>query len=173
MPSTRLTEHLPHTPDDMLDLVRSVENYPAFLNFVAGMRIIGARQCTPSGEQFEAEMAVSYKMISESVRCIVKIDDRARTVRVSKADKSGPIKTLLNDWTFYELPDGSTLVDLTVDVSLKAFPLNLLVKQKFGEASEKIMAAFKTRAAQQYAKIGDPALDVAAAVRSLGIKGLV
>ncbi len=171
MPSARLTEHLRHSPADMMDLVTSVEKYPEFLNFVAGLRIIGGRQCTATGERFEAEMAVSYKMISETVRCIVEINNDNGTVKVSKADKSGPIKTLLNDWTFYALPDGSTLVDLTVDVTLKAFPLNMLVKQKFGEASDKIMSAFKRRAAGQYKTVGDADLDVRKEAEVLGVKG--
>lgn len=171
MPSARLTEHLPHAPADMLALVTEIEKYPKFLNFVSGMRVIGGRQCTANGERFEAEMAVSYKMISESVRCIVEINEDAGTVKVSKADKSGPIKTLINDWTFYELSDGSTLVDLTVDVTLKAFPLNMLVKQKFGEASEKIMDAFKRRAAGQYKMIAASGIDVRREARAHGIKG--
>ena len=171
MPGAHLTEHLPHTPDDMMDLVTSIEKYPEFLNFVSSMRIIGNKQCTANGEQFEAEMAVSYKMFTERVRCIVQTDNEARTVKVSKADKSGPIKTLTNDWTFHPMPDGTTLVDLTVDVSLKAFPLNMLVKQKFGEVSDKILSAFKRRAAGQYRKLDDSGLDVRKEAKALGIKG--
>ena len=171
MPNARFTERLPHAPEDMLVLVTDVELYPEFLNFVAGLRILGEKRCTPTGETFEAEMAISYKMISESVRCIVEINTEAKTVRVRKADKSGPIKTLLNDWSFYELPDGSTLVDLIVDVTLKSMPLNFLVKQKFGEASEKIMAAFTRRAAQRYGKVGDATVDVKKEAAALGLKG--
>lgn len=171
MPSARLTEHLPHAPADMMDLVTSVEKYPEFLSFVSGMRIIGGKQCIANGERFEAEMAVRYKMITERVRCIVQTDTENGTVKVSKADKSGPIKALANDWTFYPMPDGTTLVDLTVDVTLKAFPLNMLVKQKFGDASDKILSAFKRRAAGQYRKLGDSGLDVRKEAKALGIKG--
>jgi len=171
MPNARFTERLPHAPADMLDLVTSVEQYPEFLSFVAGLRVLGQKRCTPTGEIYEAEMAISYKMISENVRCIVEINSDAKTVRVRKADKSGPIKTLLNDWTFYELPDGSTLVDLVVDVTLKSMPLNFLVKQKFGEASEKIMAAFTRRAAQRYSTVGNEVIDVEKEAAALGLKG--
>ncbi len=171
MPSARLTEHLPHAPSDMMDLVTSVEKYPEFLNFVSGMRIVGGRDFTATGERFEAEMQVRYKMISETVRCLVEINNDAGTVKVAKADRSGPIKTLLNDWTFYAMPDGTTLVDLTVDVTLKAFPLNMLVKQKFGEASDQILSAFKRRAEGQYKKLGDSGLDVRKEAKALGVKG--
>ena len=153
----------------MLALVRDVESYPKFLSFVSGLRIIGKPHCTPAGESFEAQMAVRYKMISETVRCRVDIDTDKHQVRVRKANTSGPIKALVNDWSFHELLDGSTLIELKVDVTLKAMPLNFLVQQKFGAASEKILQAFRARADQLYESLGSDTLDIKAEITRLGL----
>jgi len=55
----------------------------------------------------------------------------SRRILVKKADKGGAVKSLENNWIFYELSDGSTLVDFDVDVRLKAFPLVRFVKTAY------------------------------------------
>lgn len=171
MPKAALQEILPYKTDQLLEMVTDVEAYPEFINFISGLRITSPRKRDGDVETFEAQMNVSYKMFTESVRCGVTIDHAKNTVVVRNSDRPGPLKTLINDWTFTELSDGSTVIDFFVDVTLKSFPLNMLAAQKFGSVSEKMMAVFVRRADYKLRKIEpDTKIDLVAEFKALGLK---
>ena len=79
------------------------------------------------------------------------------------------MKTLENTWKFHPLSDGSTAVEFYVDVSLKAFPLNMLIRDKMDKASDVIMNAFVARAAQICKPVKGEGVDLAAEYRRLGL----
>ena len=150
MPSTHLIKRVRATPEQIFDLVADVERYPEFINLISNLRITK----TISESEFEAEAVVAYKIIRESFLSHIKLDRAGRTIKVTKASKGGAVKVLENKWSFHELSDGSTAVNFYVDVSLKAFPLNILVGQKMDRATEVIMGAFERRAAQVCGVVG-------------------
>jgi len=108
-------------------------------------------------------------MIRETFRSHITADKEALKISVKKAEKGGIVKSLLNDWTFYPLRDGSCLVEVVVDVRLKGLPLNFLLRDKFTKASVHIVNVFETRARQQLKKTGGPKYDFKAEVRDLGL----
>ncbi|WP_409433712.1 type II toxin-antitoxin system RatA family toxin [Litorimonas sp. RW-G-Af-16] len=165
MPGTSFTRHIGYAPDDLLEMVANVEDYPTFINLIAALRI--TKQLNET--DFEAEAIVAYKMIRESFRSLVHINRETRFIRVTKAEKGGALKTLLNEWAFHELSDGSTLVDFKVDVTLKAFPLNMIIKDKMDRAAVDIMNAFEARAAQVCKPVKGGDIDVPAETRALGL----
>lgn len=154
MPEKRLRKHLPHSAADLMRFVADVERYPEFINIISALRVLGGRKVLGDVEEFEAEMRVTYKFLSERVRCTVIQDNAAQTIIVRKAGQDGALKRLTNDWKFHTLSDGSTYLDFFVDVTLKAAPLNFLAAQKFDVVSEKIMDVFVARAAQVCPKVG-------------------
>ena len=166
MPSKHLTQRVRAAPDQVFDMVADVENYPKFINLISNLRITKKISDT----DFEAEAIVAYKMFRETFRSHIHIDREAGLIRVTKAEKGGAVKTLENRWQFHELSDGSTAVDFYVDVSLKAFPLNMIIEQKMGRASEVIMAAFERRAAQVCDVVGDtkPNNEIVAELKTIG-----
>lgn len=171
MPKANLQEILPYNADHLLEMVTDVESYPEFINFISGLRITSPRKRDGDIETFEAQMNVSYKMFTESVRCTVTINHAKKTVVVRNSDRPGPIKTLINDWTFTQLSDGSTVIDFFVDVTLKSFPLNMIASQKFGSVSEKMMAVFVRRAGHKLRKVKpDDKIDLVAEFKQLGLK---
>jgi len=147
-------------------MVADVESYPKFINLIPALRITKRI----SASDFEAEAVVAYKMLRETFKSKIHIDYSARKIRVYKAEKGGAVKTLENIWTFHPLDDGSTLVEFEVDVSLKAFPLNILIREKMGKATEVILGAFEARAKQVCKPAGGGAIDVSAQCKALGIK---
>ncbi len=167
MPSTYLRRRVCASPDDVFNMVADVENYPKFINLISSLRII--KRVTP--QEFEAEAIVSYKILRESFRSKIRTNPEARKIHVTKAQSGGAVKTLTNDWAFYALSDGSTLVDFYVDVSLKAFPLNLIIREKMGRATEVIMSAFEGRAAQICKPAGVHDLDMSVEYKRLGLEG--
>lgn len=165
MPSTSFIRHICHDADQLLDMVANVEDYPTFINLISALRITKKID----DQNFEAEAVVAYKMIRESFKSLVHIDREAKFIRVTKAEKGGAVKTLENTWKFHPLSDGSTAVEFYVDVSLKAFPLNMLIKDKMGRASEVIMNAFEARAAQVCKPVKSVGLDLNAEYNRLGL----
>ena len=165
MPTASFTRHIGHAPDELLEMVANVEDYPAFINLISALRITKKISDT----DFEAEAIVAYKMIRESFKSLIHIDREKKFIRVTKAEKGGAVKTLENTWKFHKLSDGSTAVEFYVDVSLKAFPLNILIKDKMNKASDVILNAFVARAAQLCEPVKSEGLDLAAEYAGLGL----
>lgn len=159
MPKTRIRHRVMHRPNDMLSMVADVERYPNFIKFISALRVKNRKQISESIEQFEAEATVSFKFVSERFISDVIVDNEAKTISVKKSGHGGALKSLENSWTFTELSDGSTLVDFYVDVNLKAFPLNLLLKDKFDQVGGQMMKLFEKKAGLAFEKVGDPDLD--------------
>lgn len=169
MPETSLRRHVPYKPQDLLEFVANVEDYPTFINLLSAVRKSDETVVGDNQTEFEASATVAYKFFRENFHSLVRVDKATNRIDVSKASKGGAVKTLQNRWIFHELSDGSTLVDFYVSVSLKAFPLEMLVKDKFGRASEYIMNLFMARAAQVCTKVEGGQIDLAAETKTLGL----
>jgi coenzyme Q-binding protein COQ10 len=165
MPSASFTRHICHDADELLEMVANVEDYPTFINLISALRITKKID----EQNFEAEAVVAYKMIRESFKSHIHIDREKKFIRVTKAEKGGAVKTLENTWKFHPLSDGSTAVEFYVDVSLKAFPLNILIRDKMDKASDVIMNAFVARAAQVCKRVKSEGMDLAAEYERLGL----
>lgn len=165
MPKAHFLRRIRNRPEDLFELVSNVENYPEFINLISALRVTEKLSET----EFEAEAIVAYKMISESFRSHVIADREALKISVRKAEKGGAVKSLLNSWTFYPLKDGSTLIDVVVDVRLKAMPLEFLLRDKFAKASVHIVSVFEKRASQNFEVIGDVQYDCNPEIKTLGL----
>lgn len=160
MPKTRIQRRVMHRPDDLLEFVANVEEYPSFINLLSAIRVKDRKKLSDHVESFEAEATVNFKFISENFKSTVFIDREKRTIDVKKSGSGGAVKRLENNWAFKELADGSTLIDFYVSVDLKAFPLNMLLRDKFGKAGDHIMNLFVKRASQICETVGDPDLKI-------------
>ena len=169
MPQAIFLKHVPHRPDDLMDLVANVEDYPRFISLISALRITRKTKVSERHEQFEAEAVIAYKFISETFRSIVDVRRAARRIEVKKANKAGAIKSLINNWIFYELSDGSTLIKFDIEVTMKAYPLEVLMRDKFAKTASKVMDIFVKRAGETYETIGDSNLDIDAEMSRLNL----
>lgn len=147
-----------------MGLVTNVERYP---DFIPAMTALRKTKDLPDG--FEAEAMINFKGVTETFASRITINPDARTVLVEKAKRGGAVKTLHNHWRFYELSDGSTLIDFEVEVRLM-FPLESLLRQKFDKARAVIRNVFVQQAidnCEQKPIQGD--LDLATEVTRLGL----
>lgn len=165
MPNAHFMRRIRSRPEDLFDLVSNVENYPDFINLISALRVTKKLSDT----EFEAEAIVAYKMISETFKSHITADREALKISVKKAEKGGAVKSLLNSWAFYPLKDGSTLVDVIVDVRLKAMPLEFLLRDKFEKASIHIVSVFETRASQDFPVVGDAQYDCKPEMIAMGL----
>ncbi|MBF0126475.1 MAG: type II toxin-antitoxin system RatA family toxin [Magnetococcales bacterium] len=143
MPRIRISETVPFTPEQMYALVVEVERYPDFLPWCASTRVWDR---TPT--QFMAEMTVSFKGIRETFRTLdIIVPDRRIEINL----KDGPFKYLASIWTFAPVPNG-TQVDFFIDFTFQSRMKEMIMGPVFSEASRRMLAAFKTRAAEVYRK---------------------
>ena len=63
MPSFRVTKRVPHSAQQMYDLVADVERYPEFLPLCESLRVIRRQDMPDGGQVLIAEMGVGYKAI--------------------------------------------------------------------------------------------------------------
>ncbi len=155
MAKVHMQRRLRHTPDNMMELVSDVENYPVFINLIPAVRILSRETISNTQEKFTADVAIKYKMLSEQFRSEVNVDRTAKTLSIQRAGSGGAVKKLENNWRFIDLDDGSTLIDFYVNVRLKAPALEFLIRRKFDKAAAYIMNAFEARAVQLYPVVGD------------------
>src|SRR4051812_10016913 len=102
MPSFRTTRTVPHSAQQMFDLVADVEAYPRFLPLCQSLQV-RRRTVTPTGEEvLVADMRVGYKAIRESFTSRVTLDRANKRVLVEYID--GPFRSLENTWTFRDEP---------------------------------------------------------------------
>lgn len=143
-----------------MDLVIDVERYPSFIPAMTALR---KTRDLPDG--FEAEAVISYKAIRETFASRVTFDREKRQIRAEKTQRGGPVKSLKNRWAFYELSNGSTFVDFSVDVRL-VFPLEALLSQKFEDAKTLIKDVF-IQQARDHCELIEGDIDIYAEARAL------
>ena len=157
MAKIHLERRLRHSPDDLLAMVADVEKYPEFIHLIPAVRILSRQTVSPTCDVFTADVAIKYKLISESFRSEVNVDKQAKVLSIKRSGHGGAVKTLENIWKFIEHEDGSTLMDFYLNVQLKARPLEFLIKQKFDKAATYIMNSFESRAKDICPFVGEEA----------------
>jgi len=149
-----------HRPEDLLDMVIDVESYPKFINFISSVRILKRETPSRKVEALTVDVAIQYKFISETFRSLATVDRENLRIQITKAGHGGAVRKLTNTWNFQPLSDGSTQLDFSLDVALKAAPLQFLIRRKIDGAAASIMDAFEKRAGQICAPAGDMSQDL-------------
>ncbi len=134
---------LPYTPEQMFDLVADVGRYQEFLPWCIASRI-NRRE---SDRVFYADLVVGYKMFRERFSSKVVLD---RPDEISIEYLKGPLKNLKNRWKFIREPDGSCLIDFSVEFEFSNVALQTLANMFFNEVVKRMVGAFEARARALY-----------------------
>lgn len=142
MPHHHERRSLPHSAEQMYDLVADVKSYAEFLPWVSGIRV---RQDTDT--EMLADMIVGFKAIRETFS--------SRVLKIPKSSiivdyLDGPMKHLHNRWRFEDVPGGGSVVDFTVDFAFRNRIFEALAGQFFDSALRKMTSAFVERADELY-----------------------
>ncbi|MGA0530900.1 type II toxin-antitoxin system RatA family toxin [Hansschlegelia sp. KR7-227] len=146
MPTFRTTRRVPHTADEMFDLVADVEKYPLFLPLCEALRI-RRREERDSRPVFVADMTIAYKIIRETFTSRVTLDREGRTILVEYLD--GPFSHLENRWTFKPLEHGAE-IQFFIDWELRSRTLAMVVGSVFERVFRRYAEAFERRADAVY-----------------------
>ena len=142
MPTHTERRFLPHTADQLYDLVSDVENYPDFLPWCVGLRVTGRDE-----NVIRADMIVGFKMLREKFTSRVTLTPNER-IDVEYLD--GPFRYLENRWLFIE-KEGGCEIDFFIDFEFRSRLLRKVMEPLFHEAVRRMVRAFETRAEQKYA----------------------
>jgi coenzyme Q-binding protein COQ10 len=136
---------LPYRPDQLYDLVLDVENYPDFLPWCKSCKIK-----SETDTEILADLRIGFKFFTETFTSRVTFDPYA-SIHVQYLD--GPFKYLKNSWNFVPSTENGvtfTVVDFMIDFEFKSRILQGLIQGVFGEAVQKMVRAFESRAQQLY-----------------------
>ena len=134
---------LPHSPEQLFDLVADVEKYPEFLPWCVGARI-RRRQ----SDLLVVDLIIGFKGLTEQFSSQVKLDRVAMKIDVIYQD--GPFKYLNNNWLFMPQDAGTCDINFFIDFEFKSRLLQALMGPLFGEAVRRMVGAFEKRALQLY-----------------------
>jgi len=148
MPKFETHRPVPHTPDQMFDLVADVERYPEFLPLCNGL-VVRSRKERDGKTLLVADMTVGYKAIRETFATQVLLNRAEHAIDVQYID--GPFKYLDNRWRFQPNENGGCTVDFFIDYEFKSRILGALMGSMFDRAFRMFTEAFENRAAKIYA----------------------
>ena len=111
MPTHTERRFLPHTADQLYDLVSDVEDYPDFLPWCVGLRVTGRDE-----NVIRADMIVGFKMLREKFTSRVTLTPKER-IDVEYLD--GPFRYLENRWLFIE-KEGGCEIDFFIDFEFRS-----------------------------------------------------
>ena len=136
-------KHLPYTPEQMFGLVADVDSYDQFVPWCIASRV----NRHESESVFYADLIVGYKLFRERFSSKVMLDaPNEITIEYLK----GPLKNLKNRWAFVRQPDGSCLIDFSVEFEFSNVALQTLANMFFNEVVKRMVGAFEMRAIDLY-----------------------
>ncbi len=146
MPTHSETRQMPHSAQQMYDLIADVAKYDQFLPWCAATRI--RKEWEKDGHKIvDADLIISFKVFRERFTSRVTMKPEEGRIDVEYID--GPFKFLHNHWKFTQ-HDAGCQVDFHVDFEFKSAILQSLIGVVFNEAMRRIVGAFEKRAETLY-----------------------
>ena len=136
MPRHEEQATLAYGADELFAVVADVKDYPLFVPWCSGARILQEDQ-----REIIADLVIGFGPFQESFRSQVTLD-RPRQVLVRAIE--GPLEHLTNTWTFTPVQD-ETIVDFIIDFQFKSHLLDHVANGMFHEATTRMMSAFESR----------------------------
>jgi len=142
LPTVKRSARVPHTPEQMFDLVNDVESYPKFLHWCRGARVD-----LKQGNTVEATLEIGMLGFQQSFRTR---NTLVRPERIGIDLVSGPFRRLRGEWRFTAAPSGGTDISLTLSFEVTVSPFGIVFAKIFEELAASQMTAFVQRAAKIY-----------------------
>jgi coenzyme Q-binding protein COQ10 len=138
---------LPHSPEQMFNLVVNIVRYPEFLPWCRAARILSHEK----DGAFLGELVISFSHLSERYTSrVTPVHASADApARIDVSLVSGPFNHLTNHWRFLNHPDGCE-IQLELSFEFKSKILDRLMGSLFERACAKMVSAFTARAEALY-----------------------
>jgi len=134
---------VPFSARQMYNLVANCEDYPAFLPWCAGGRIL-----EQSGDTVSAELNIDFRGIRQS---FATRNVNVPGERIDMQLLSGPFKSLEGHWTFTALAEDACRIDFTLEYHFSSAILEKVIGPIFNHITTTFVDAFVKRAEAIYA----------------------
>lgn len=145
MPVFRTTKRVAVPVDVAFAVAADVAAYKDFLPLLQRSTIRGAKKPTPSGETFDAELAVSYPKLGLSESFISRVETDAAKWTVQARSSDAPFRAIETVWQITPAGDGSD-VSIHIDYAFRNPFVQLAAGGLMDMAIGKVMSAFEARA---------------------------
>lgn len=135
MPTHAEIRTLPHTPEQMFDLVADIESYPEFLPWC-----LEAKIWKREGDVVYADLVIGYKMFRERFTSKVTL---TKPGHIHVEYLKGPLKYLSNHWRFLPSNPHACVIDFFVDFEFKNPVFQKVMGVFFNEAVKRMVTAFE------------------------------
>ena len=144
MRKVRRSALVQHSASDMFSLVDDVESYPQFLPWCKSAVV---HQREP--HEIEATLVLQRAELSKQFRTR-NVATGKETIDMSLVD--GPFRHLAGRWTFTQLGDSGSKVELNLDFEFSSSMIDLLFGPFFEEVCNSLVDAFTRRADDIFGK---------------------
>lgn len=148
MPKVSEQVLIPHSADNLYELVRDIRRYPEFIKWIRTVSVDDEQTDDVGNYACLGTATVSFKGFDERFSSHVKADPIARKIDVNLA--SGPFRHLRNRWQFDPREDGKTRVHCFIDYEFKNPVLRLLARTNSRLAVDRIIDAFRAEADRRF-----------------------
>ena len=142
MPDVTKSVLVPYSAQQMYDLVFKCEDYPAFLPWCGGGRIL-----EQNGNTLSAELKIDFKGIKQSFST-ENVNDPGR--RIDMKLKDGPFKSLEGHWVFTPLAEDACRVDFNLQYHFSNGLLEKVIGPVFSYITSTFVDSFVKRAEAVY-----------------------
>ena len=150
MPSHSEIKTLHYSAKQMFDLVLDVEKYPQFLPWCPAAKIIKRFDSKELNCHFEADLVIHFKGFTQKYSSDVKAAKNLNgEFIINTTAIDGPFKNLVNHWQFQDITGGCQ-VKFFIDFEFKSLILDKMIGMIWQKATNKMIAAFETRAQTIY-----------------------
>ncbi len=133
---------VPYPAADMFELVANVEDYPKFMPWCGGARVL---ERTPEG--MRASITISFAGIRQTFTT-QNTHQYPESIHLTLVD--GPFSALEGHWVFQPLGDDACKVLFTLEYAFSSRTLEMLVGPVFNRIATSFIDAFTQRAEQLY-----------------------
>lgn len=146
----RVSEQLviPHSTENLYELVRDIRRYPEFIRWITRISVSNETGSPDARYNCIGTASVHFKGFDERFSTHVTADPATRRIEVKLA--RGPFRHLRNRWQFDPRDDGSTRVHCFIDYEFKNPILGLLARTNSRMAVDRIMDAFRVEADRRF-----------------------
>ncbi len=142
MPVVKKSALVPHSAEQMFDLVNDMESYPQFLPWCRSTRLLSRTDTELCGELEVARVGISQTFSTcNRLYPVERIEIKLR---------NGPFRRLHGGWVFTPLRDDACKVELELDFELSGKLINSAFGVVFGQIANTLVDAFCKRADEVY-----------------------
>ncbi|WP_085315922.1 type II toxin-antitoxin system RatA family toxin [Derxia lacustris] len=136
-----------HPAQRMYDLVTAIEQYPKFLPWCGGARVLSREQRADGSSVVLATIEINFKGVRQS---FTTQNVQTPASRIDMQFREGPFRMLEGDWRFVPLADDACKVSCRIEYEFASRLLESLVGPVFNHVAGSFVDGFVKRADQLY-----------------------